>query len=291
MENGEAAAAGRLCVAAVQLGPEQADAVRRIAVQLLASGSAATAATMAEAFWREAAAAGRDAGTFSSGGASAGPATPHKRAARTLAEAARSELTAGAAALGPGQPGERSQAAAAGAPLPSAAEPAPPAAEPPSTAPPAASPPSGAQAAEEAPQPSAGELQAAAAVVLAAAVVEAVGQGHAATVVQVTERLLDAGQEELVAALVATMVEAGEGRRQERRCSAGVLAAAAGQAGEWLPAVEHRLLQQASGLHCSALTAGHSKEAGTVSLEAVARGRHRVVEAIGGEGGAVLERR
>ncbi len=30
--------------------------------------------------------------------------------------------------------------------------------------------------------------------------------------------------------------------------------------------------------------AGHSKEAGTVSLEALAQGRHRVVEAISGEG-------
>ena len=217
MENGEAAAAGRLCVAAVQLGPEQADAVRRIAVQLIASGSAATAATMAEAFWREAAAAGRGAGAPSS----PGPVTPHKRAARTLAEAARSELTAGAAALGPGQPGSPVQAAAAGAAAPSAAEPAPPAAQQP------ALPPSDAQAAGEAAQPSAGELQAAAAVVLAAAVVEAVGRGHAVTVVQVTELLLEAGQQELVAALVATMVEAGEGLGAgalPRRRAAGMLA-------------------------------------------------------------------
>ena len=40
---------------------------------------------------------------------------------------------------------------------------------------------------------------------------EAVGLGHAATMVEVTQLLLDAGQQELVAALVATMVEAGEG--------------------------------------------------------------------------------
>jgi hypothetical protein len=54
--------------------------------------------------------------------------------------------------------------------------------------------------------------------------------------VEVTQLLLDDGQQELVAALVATMV-----------------------------------------------AAGHSKEAGTVSLEALAQGRHRVVEAISAE--------
>ncbi|PRW50944.1 Transmembrane protein [Chlorella sorokiniana] len=130
VNNGDAAAAGRLCVAAIQMGPEQADAVRHIAVQLIASGSAATAATLGAAFWREAAAAGS---------------------------------TEAAAPAGPAQH-------------------------------------------------TSGELQAAAAVVFAAAAVEAVGQGHAATMVEVTQLLLDDGQQELVAALVATMVAAGHSK-------------------------------------------------------------------------------
>lgn len=221
--NGEAAAAGRLCVAAIQMGPEQADAVRRIAVQLIASGSAATLATLGAAFWHEAATAGSDAGAAavpgtpgSPGGAShGGLATPHKRAARSLAEAALSELTAGRAALDPGQPGSPIAAAAAAAP----ADEIQPAGSPPSGAAPVqpAAPPEPEADVPAGPvRPSSGELQAAAAVVFAAAAVDAVGQGHAATMVEVTQLLLEAGQHELVAALVATMVEAGEAGRSSR---------------------------------------------------------------------------
>lgn len=242
MDNGDAAAAGRLCVAAIQLGPQQADVVRHIAVQLIASGSAATCATLGAAFWQEAAAAGSDAAAAAgpaapgspSGAAAGEPATPHKRAARSLAEAALSELTSGRAALEPGQPGspmspvappaaDGTAAAPSSSTVAAAAEEIQPDA-PPSTSPPPAPPAAAGPPVAEAPagpaQPTSRELQAAAAVVFAAAAVEAVGLGHAATMVEVTQLLLDAGQQELVAALVATMVEAGEAGKGSRRCCA-----------------------------------------------------------------------
>lgn len=236
VDNGDAAAAGRMCVAAIQMGPEQADVVRHIAVQLIVNGSAATAATLGAAFWQEAAAAGSDAGAAApcpwSAAAAADPATPHKRAARSLAEAALSELTSGRAALQPGQPGSptspMSPPAAVAAPpaestaAASAAEEIQPTAPEASPPPPAASPPPAAEAPAGPPQPTSRELQAAAAVVFAAASVEAVGLGHAATMVEVTQLLLDAGQQELVAALVATMVEAGEGVQRWGAPAAGI---------------------------------------------------------------------
>lgn len=207
VREGNASAVGRLCVAAVQLGPEQADAIRQLSVQLLAAGSTDTAAAVAAAFWDEAAAAGAQPAAEPR---AAAPAAPEGEApaaagpAASLAEAAQSELTAWVAALQlePGAPAGGATAEPAGGPVAesAAAGVLSPAAGNTPSLPPAA-------------QPTAAELQQGAAVVLAAAVVEAVQLGHTGAVVAVTEQLMASGHQEMVRALVATMVEAGGWRR------------------------------------------------------------------------------
>ena len=57
-------------------------------------------------------------------------------------------------------------------------------------------------------EPTPAELQRAAALVLAAAIVEAVQLGHGAAVVAVTEQLLAMGHQELIRALISAMVDA-----------------------------------------------------------------------------------
>lgn len=195
VSQGRARAAGRLCVSAVEQGPQQAEAVRQVALHLLATGSEEAAAAVAAAFWQEAGAADADVPAAAAMSPAPGPAG--QGAASSLEEAAASELTAGMAALGVGGSSARG--------------PAPGGAEPASEAPAATSIPAGTAVAAPAAAATAADLQAAAAVVLAAAVIEAVQQGHTGSVVGVTERLLAAGQQELLHNLVTAMVEAGAG--------------------------------------------------------------------------------
>lgn len=252
VRRGDAAAVGRLCVAAVQMGPEEAEAVRRIAVALLEGGAAGVdaAVTVASAFWEQAGLVG------------APEPAEDKGAAATLQAAAESELTAGTAALAlePAGPG----ASAAAKQLLGRASPA--------EAQPAAS-----ALAEPTTEPTAAELRQAAAIVLAAAVVEVAQHGRTGPLVDVTERLLAEGQAELVAMLVAAMVEAGE-HEQGQRClqdssplpgqSCLNPAPAAALLGFW-PSLP--------------VPAGHSAEAGAISVAALSAGKPRVVEALAGE--------
>lgn len=198
MSQGEAQAVGRLCVAAVLLGPQQAEAIRRVSVQLLVAGSVETAAEVAAYFWQEAGAGGGVAAVVAPepaapavkavppGAPGAPPAEQHPAA--SLEEAAQIELTSGMAALhvsGEAAPAPQAASAAAAPPAPAAA--APPQPE----------------------QPTAAELQEAAATVLAAAMAEVVEGGHTDAAVAVTELLLAAGQQELLHSVMTTMVEAG----------------------------------------------------------------------------------
>lgn len=263
MKRGDAAAVGRLCVAAVQLGPEEAEAVRRIAVSLLESGAAGVdaAVTVASAFWEQAGLAGAPEPAQHQ----AELVKEEKGAASTLQAAAESELAAGTAALSLEPAGPA--ASATGKHLSEHAV--------------AAEAHQSSSTAEPEAAPTAAELRQAAAIVLAAAVVEVAQHGLTGPLVDVTERLLAAGQAELVALLVAAMVEAGELRRAALLLPAWRPRAPSTPC---LPALAAGNLPQCIALPLPPSThTGYSAEAGAISVAALASGKHRVVEALAGE--------
>jgi hypothetical protein len=220
--NGDERAAGRLCVAAVTMGPAQAEAVRQLAVQLLAADSTHTAAAVTAAFWQEAAAADAISRASSinalqpelAGEAAAAdlPAEPAAAAAGPPAST-RLPIAEGMASLGVAESGSLPPPAT----LPAALAPTPAEATVTATASPkakaeeavAGAAPGAPAAAAATGKPAPAELQRATALVLAAAIVEAVQLGHEVAVMDVTEELLSAGHQELISALVASMVEAG----------------------------------------------------------------------------------